>query len=203
MRLYSSPTSPYVRKVHVLLKETGQWDDVEMIAAGGTPLDPGPNPLHLNPIGKVPTLERNSGPALYDSRVICRFLDDRAEAGLYGSGARQWDLLTLEATADGMLDASLLAVYEGRLRPQELRYPDWVEAQYRKVEQGLDAIETRWMGLLTGPLNIGQIAVGCTLGYLDLRFEDRNWRKGRDGLKNWFAEFSERESMSTTIPPKA
>jgi glutathione S-transferase len=200
MRLYSSPTSPYVRKVQVILKETGQWDDVEMVPAGGTPLDPGPNPLQLNPIGKIPTLERDSGPALYDSRVICRFFDDRMQAGLYSTGARQWELLTLEATADGILDAGILMVYESRLRPEDLRYPAWVDAQYAKITQSLDAIERRWMSHLSGPLNIGQIAVGCALGYLDLRFEDRNWRKGRDGLAAWFAEFSDRESMSSTVP---
>ena len=83
MRLYHSPTSPYVRKVMVLLHETGQIADVELIPATGTPVDPGSMPLALNPLGKIPALERGDGPALYDSRVICRFLDDRAARGLY------------------------------------------------------------------------------------------------------------------------
>ena len=200
MRLYSSPTSPYVRKIHVLLRETGQLDDVEMVDAGGTALDPGQNPVQLNPLGKIPTLERSTGATLYDSRVICRFLDDRAQAGLYSTGARQWELLTLEATADGILDAGLLAMYETRLRPEDIRFEPWVEGQWTKVTQSLDAIETRWMSHLSGPLNIGQIAVGCALGYLDFRFDDRNWRKSRDDLAKWYAAFSQRDSMIATIP---
>ena len=200
MKLYSSPTSPYVRKVHVLLRETGQLDDVEMVPAGGTAIDPGANPIQLNPLGKIPTLERPNGTTLYDSRVICRFLDDRAQAGLYSSGARQWELLTLEATADGLLDAALLAAYETRLRPEDIRFEPWVEGQWAKVVQSLDAIETRWMSHLSGPLNIGQVAVGCALGYLDLRFEGRNWRKGHDDLANWSEAFFARDSMLATIP---
>lgn len=200
MRLYSSPTSPYVRKVLVVLHETDQLDDVEQITSSGTPLDSGSNPVQMNPLGKIPTLERSAGPALYDSRVICRFLDDRAEAGLYSSGARHWELLTLEATADGILDAALLGTYERRLRPDDKQFEPWVEGQWAKIAHALDAIETRWMSHLSGPLNIGQIAVGCALGYLDLRFEDRDWRKGRDNLASWFTTFSERDSMKTTIP---
>lgn len=200
MKLYSSPTSPYVRKVLVLLRETDQLDDVEMIPSGGTALDPGQNPVQLNPLGKIPTLERSTGATLYDSRVICRFLDDRAQAGLYSSGARQWELLTLEATADGVLDAALLAMYETRLRPEEIRFEPWVEGQWVKVIQSLDAIETRWMSHLSGPLNIGQIAVGCALGYLDLRFEARNWRKDHDDLAKWYETFSTRDSMVATVP---
>ena len=127
MKLYDSPTSPYVRKVQVLLRETGQLDDVEMVPSGGTPLDSGTIPVTLNPLAKIPTLERANGVTLYDSRVICRFFDDRGQAGLYASGARHWELLTLEATADGLLDAAILMVYETRLRPEEMRFADWVE----------------------------------------------------------------------------
>ena len=200
MKFYSSPTSPYVRKVLLLLKETGQIDDVEIEMAGGTPLDPGTIPITQNPLGKIPALERVGGVTLYDSRVICRFLDDRAGAGLYSEGARTWELLTLEATADGILDAAILMVYESRVRPENKQFSDWIEGQYAKIDRALDAIETRWMSHLSGPLNIGQIAVGCALGYLDLRMEDRNWRKGRDGLSAWFETFSERESMKDTVP---
>lgn len=200
MKLYDSPTSPYVRKVNVILRETGQLDDVEMIPSGGTPLDPGTNPVALNPIGKIPTLERANGVTLYDSRVICRFFDDRAQAGLYSTGARHFELLTLEATADGMLDAALLMVYESRVRPEDKRFDEWVEAQWNKIARTLDSLETRWISHLSGPLNIGQIAVGCALGYLDLRCPDRNWRKGHDSLASYYEEFAKRDSMLATIP---
>lgn len=200
MRLYFSPTSPYVRKVIVLLHETGQFGEVELVTGSGTPLDPGSAPVEANPLGKVPALERPDGPALYDSRVICRYLDDRAGAGLYPVGARLWDTLTVEATGDGILDAALLMVYEGRLRPEEMRFAPWVEGQWAKVERALDVLETRWIPHLEGPLDAGQIAVGCALGYLDLRHDARRWRNGRARLAAWYAGFAARPSMRATVP---
>lgn len=200
MRLYFSPTSPYVRKVMVLLHETGQLADVELVTGSGSPVDPGTAPLEANPLGKVPALERPDGPALYDSRVICQYLDDRAKAGLYPQGARRWDTLTVEATGDGILDAALLMVYEGRLRPEELRFAPWVEGQWAKVDRALDVLETRWMAHLEGPLDAGQIAVGCALGYLDLRHGARGWRNGRPRLAAWHGGFAARPSMTATNP---
>ena len=200
MRLYFSPTSPYVRKVMVLLHETGQIGDVELVAGSGNPVDPAGAPLDANPLGKVPALERPDGPALYDSRVICRYLDDRAASGLYPEGARLWDTLTVEATGDGILDAALLMVYEGRIRPEELRFGPWVEGQWAKVDRALDALETRWVAHLQGPLDAGQIAVGCALGYLDFRHHVRDWRNGRPRLAGWFAGFDARASMRATVP---
>ena len=203
MRLYHSQTSPYVRKVMVLLHETGQLGDVALIHATGTPVDTGSMPLALNPLGKIPALERADGPALYDSRVICRFLDDRARGALYPKGERLWDTLTLEATADGILDAAILMVYEWRVRPEDKRMPDWVEGQWAKVARALDALDQRWLSHLNGPLDMGQVAVGCALGYLDFRHGDRNWRDGRPGLAAWAAIFAARPSMMTTQPPAA
>ena len=201
MRLHHSPTSPYVRKVMVVLLETGQAGDVAIVPAAGTPVDATQMPLAQNPLGKIPALERDDGPALYDSRVICRFLDARAGAGLYPAGSRQWDSLTLEATADGILDAAILMVYEWRVRPEALRMPEWVEGQWAKISRALDAMETRWISHLHGPLDIGQIAVGCALGYLDFRHADRDWRQGRPALAAWDAAFAARPSMQSTRPP--
>ena len=204
MRLFFSPTSPYVRKVMVVLHETGQLAEVELVSGSGSPVDPGTAPLEANPLGKVPALERTDGPALYDSRVICRYLDacakDGAGGGLYPEGARLWDTLTVEATGDGILDAALLMVYEGRLRPEALRFAPWVEGQWAKVDRALDALETRWMAHLEGPLDAGQIAVGCALGYLDFRHGARGWRAGRPALAAWFDSFAARPSMMATLP---
>jgi glutathione S-transferase len=200
MHLYFSPTSPYVRTVMVLLHETGQIGEVELVMGSGNPVDPAGAPLDANPLGKVPALERPDGPALYDSRVICRYLDARAGAGLYPEGARLWDTLTVEATGDGILDAALLMVYEGRIRPEELRFAPWVEGQWAKVDRALDALETRWIAHLEGPLDAGQIAVGCALGYLDFRHDARDWRNGRPRLAGWFAGFDVRASMRATVP---
>lgn len=200
LTLYHSPASPYVRKVLVLAHEAGIADQIEIVPASGSPLDPGTAPVAANPLGKIPTLARPDGSALYDSRVICDYLNARAQAGFYPQGARRWDALTLEATADGMLDAALQMVYEHRLRPEEMRLAAMVEGQWSKIARSLDAIETRWMAYLAGPLCIGQIALGCALGYLDLRHDARAWRSSRPDLSAWFAQISERESMRMTAP---
>lgn len=200
MRLYHSPTTPYGRKVMVLLHETGLVGDVEVVQAGGTPLDPGTQPLDANPLGKIPVLEPGDGTAIYDSRVICRYLDTRAGAGLYPPAPRLWQCLTLEATADGILEAALLMVYESRLRPEPIRFEPWVEGQWTKVTRALDTLEDRWMGHLHGPLDMGQIALACALGYLDFRHGPRDWRTGRAELATWYDAFSRRKSMTATEP---
>lgn len=203
MKLAYSPTSPYVRKVMVLLHETDQLDDVVLDERATTPLAPDDVLLPSNPLGKVPALERADGPALYDSRVICAYLNHRAEGSMYGKGARHWDILTLEATADGILDAALLMTYETRLRPEEKRMEAWVDGQWDKIARACAALNTRWMSHLSGPLDMGQIAVGCALGYVDFRHDARGWRKGNDALAEWFAAFDSRPSMQQTRPPEA
>ena len=200
MILYSSPTSPYVRKVLVLLHETGQLDAVEQIPSSTKPTDPTAGLAAKNPLMKIPALERPDGPTLYDSRVICQYLDARAGGRLIPEGARRWDTLTLEATADGMLDAALLMTYEARLRPAAAQWAEWSEAQWAKINAACDALNTRWMSHLQGPLDLGQIAVGCALAYVDFRHDERNWRAGRDGLAAWFERFSERPAMQATQP---
>lgn len=201
MKLYHSPTSPYVRKVMVLLHETGQLDDVELLTVATTPVSPAEPLVGKAPLTKVPALERPDGPTLFDSRVICAFLDSRAGAGLYPEGSRRWDVLTLEALADGILDAALLMTYESRLRPEEKRWDDWVDAQWDKIERACEALDQRWLAHLSGTLDMGQIAVGCALGYLDLRHDARGWRRQNDALATWYATFSERPSMVATRPP--
>ena len=201
MQLYHSPTSPYVRKVMILLMETGQDADVTLVSASGTPVDPGSMPLAQNPLGKIPALERPDGPALYDSRVICRYLDDRAGGKLYPKGSRLWDTLVLEATSDGILDAAILMVYETRVRPVDMQFSDWVEGHWAKIDRALDTLNARWISHLQGQLDMGQIAVACALAYLDFRHGDRNWRKDRDALSAWYEAFAERDSMKSTVPP--
>ncbi len=202
LTLYQSPASPYVRKVVVLLHETNQLDDVTLKQATGTPLEPGSLPVGVNPLGKIPTLERAEGCSLYDSRVICRFLAERATKGprLYPEGQRLWEVLTLEATAEGILDTAVPMRYEVALRPEDKQSSEWLEAQWAKIARSLDALESRWMGHLAGPLCMGQIATGCALGYLDFRHDARNWRQGRPALAAWYARFAERPSMQATTP---
>ncbi|MGV6849374.1 MAG: glutathione S-transferase [Marinibacterium sp.] len=202
MQLFYSPTSPFVRKVMVVLHETGQLDDVELLDTTVTPPAPDAALMAKNPLSKVPALERGDGPALYDSRVICAYLDDKAHGGLYPRGPARWDMLTLEATADGIMDAAVLMTYEGRIRPEERQWDGWIEAQWGKAERAVAAVNDRWMPHLTGPVNIGQIAVACALSYLDFRHGARNWRAGHASLADWYAGFAARNSMVATAPPE-
>lgn len=199
MQLFHSPASPFARKVMVVLHETGQIDGVQIVSATGSPLDSTRMPTAQNPLGKIPTLVRDDGPAIYDSRVICRYLDDRAGAGLYPD-SRLWGTLTLEATGDGIMDAAVLMVYEGRCRPTELQSAEWVEGQWGKVARALDALDARWVSHLSGSLDVGHVSVGCALGYLDFRLDARNWRAGRDDLAAWYQAFADRPSMQATKP---
>lgn len=199
MKLYTNPASPFCRKIEVLLQEAGRRDAAEKIAAAGHPTDPGTMPVTVNPIGKIPTLVTDAGQALFDSRVIARFLDAEFGTGLYPEDGL-FDVLTLEATGDGICDAAVLMVYEGRTRAKDKYDPKFVESQWAKIARALDHLEASGMDLLNGPLTIGHIAVGCALGYLDFRHGDRNWREGRPELTAWFAEFAERQSMQATRP---
>ena len=200
MQLIDSAPSPFCRKVRVLLHETGLIADVEIVPVTNSPLVPDETNKAQNPLGKIPTLIRADGPAIYDSRVICRYLDALAGAGLYPE-SRIWETLTLEATADGILDAAVIMVYEGRFRDEPLRSHAWLEAQWGKVGRALDAIEARWMSHLHGKLDMGQIAVACALGYLDLRHGDRDWRASHPSLAAWYQTFAKRPSMEATVPP--
>ncbi len=198
MHILSSPASPFVRKVRVVLLETKQTD-IEVRAVTSNPMGGEAVLNAANPSGKIPVLVRDDGPAIYDSRVICRFLDHRAGAKLYPE-ARLWDVLALEANADAIMEAALAIIYEKRLRPEDLWWPDWFEAQWAKIARSLDALEHRSMPLLEGPLNMAQISVGCALGYLDFRLGDRAWREGRPTLAAWEARFAARDAMQATKP---
>ena len=199
LQLYHTPASPFARKAVVTLIETGQADEVDLIDTQATPTAPDPRRVAVNPLGKIPALVRPDGPAVFDSRVICRYLDARAGAGLYPE-AGLWDVLTLEALADGIMDAAVLMVYEHRCRPPEGVSEPWVEAQWGKATRAIDALEDRWMPHLAGRLTMAQIAVACALGYLDLRHSGRDWRRGRPALAAWESRFAERPAMAATRP---
>lgn len=200
MKLYFNPASPFVRKVHIALLETGLVEHVELVSVLGHPTDVGSLPITQNPLGKIPALERADGPAIYDSRVICQYISDMADGALYPEKPRLWETMTLEATGDGLMDAAILMVYETRSRAEDKRDPAWVEAQWSKIERTLDALEARWMSHLAGPLDMGQISVACALGYLDFRHPDRDWRGPRAALSNWYAKIAETPSMAQTKP---
>ena len=200
MQLYYSATSPFARKVRVLIDEAGLEDRITMTQVAGHPIDPGTLPVDINPLGKIPTLVLDDGRVIYDSRVICRYLDGISGAGLYPADEKLWNTLVIEATADGMLEAAVLMVYEKRLRTEAQQSPTWIEAQWAKVARAVDHVEKTWMGHLRGPLDMGQIALGSALGYLDFRLADRDWRAGHPDLAEWEAAFVKRPAMRETVP---
>lgn len=199
MKLISSPLSPFGRKVRVLLIDSGLADQVEVLNVTTTPLDTDLQAAAANPLGKIPALIREDGPALYDSRVITRYLDAQSGGRFYPE-SRLWEVLTLEATADGIMEAALSMIYEERFRPEGLRHAPWVEGQWAKAARALNAVNARWMSHLAGPLDMSQIAIGCALGYLDFRHDARGWRADNPALADWYATFSKRESMVRTAP---
>lgn len=200
MKLYHAPASPFVRKVMILLHEAQAADHVSLVPVSGNPLDPGTLPIDRNPLGKIPALERDDGPTLYDSRVITRYLDDLLQAGLYPPAPRLWDTLVIEATADGIAEAAVLIRYEMHVRPEAARSPAWAEAQWQKIARAIATLEGRWMSHLSGPVDMGQIAVGSALGYLDFRLGERDWRGAHPGLAAWHAAFAARPAMLATAP---
>lgn len=198
MQLLMSSASPFARKVRVLIVEAG-IDDIEEINISTTPLATDPAVMAVNPAGKIPALLRDDGPALYDSRVITRYLDAQTGAGLYPA-ARLWEVLTIEATADAILDAAVLMVYEARCRAPEMQAADWVAGQWGKVSRAVAALNEQWMSHLSGPLDMAQIAVACALSYLDFRHAGRDWRGANPALADWQTAFAARNSMVATAP---
>ncbi|MGF1446089.1 MAG: glutathione S-transferase [Pikeienuella sp.] len=199
MKLYHSDASPYVRKVMVALHLAGARQEVTLVAGSGSVLEPNPETIAVNPLGKIPCLVTEEGLALYDSRVITRYLDARFDLGLYPDGDALWPVLAREALADGIMDAALLVVYEGRLRPETARLTGWVDGQLSKITRALDALEAE-AGDWPAGFDASRIAVGCALGYLDLRHGGLGWRATRPELAAWDAQASEHPAFAATAP---
>jgi glutathione S-transferase len=198
MKLYFSPTSPYVRKCMVTAHELGLVDRITLLPANAHPVNRDATLIEHNPLGKVPTLITDDGLVLYDSRVICEYLDASAGGGLFPrDGAGRWRALTLQSLADGVLDAALLVRYETAARPESLRWEDWRRGQFDKVQTSLQALE-RAPGVLQGRVDIGTLALACALGYLDLRFDDWGWRLRFPQLAAWAAGFVQRPSLQAS-----
>lgn len=201
MKLFYSGTSPYVRKVMVLAIEKGLDGQIEKLPAAASPVKPDMGLAAKNPLGKVPCLVTDDGRALFDSSVICAYIDTLKAPHLIPSDAKgRFDCMTLESLADGFLDAGILLRYEHALRPEALRWDDWVNGQMGKIERAMDALEISYASQLTGPLTVGQIAVACALGWFDFRYGHVHWRQSRPKLAKFVETFGARASMKATIP---
>jgi glutathione S-transferase len=201
MKLSYAPTSPYVRKVMVLAIETGLDKKIEKQTVATTPVAPHPDIRARNPLAKVPAMQAD-GMTLYDSPVICEYLDTRHKRKKVfpAKGKARFNALRQQAMGDGLLDAALLVRYELTLRDEPMRSKAWIDAQMAKIRGALDQME-REAGTLKNALTIGTITFGCALGYLDFRFPDEHWRDGRKKLARWYEKFAQRPSMQATVPP--
>ncbi len=202
MKLYFAPLSPFVRKVRVAAMELGLDGRLELLEVQSTPVAMSPLLVSANPLGKLPALATDDGDLLFDSAVIVEYLDALAGGGrlIPAAGTQRWRVKCTEALADGLADAAVLTRYEQALRPAERRWSEWEAGQMAKVSQALDALEGQsW--LFGDAVDAGKIAIGCALGYLDLRFGDLGWRTRCETLARWYAGFAARPSMAATRPP--
>jgi glutathione S-transferase len=201
MKLHFNTTSPFVRKVRVLAREANLMGRIEEVPTTVSPLKLSPDYAQLNPLGKVPTLVLDDGSALFDSPVICEYLD-----GLHGGrklippgGPARWTALRLQALGDGIVDVGSLCRVEVAIRPESLRWPEWIAGHAEKWHAAVDRAEAE-VAAIAGEPTIGTIAVACALGWLDFRFAQDDWRPGHPQLARWYAEFSARPSMQDTMP---
>ncbi len=201
MKLYHSAASPFVRKALVAAHETGLAERIEIATIALTPTASNPELDRENPIGKIPALVLADGTTLFDSRVICEYLDTRhGGPRLFpASGPTRWTALRRQALADGLLDAAILCRYETFLRPEERRWEDWVDGQRAKFRRTLDALEGE-ADSFGDTVDIGTIAAACAADYLDFRSLDDGWREHRPRLAAWLEGFAARPSMQATRP---
>lgn len=198
MKLLFSPFSPYVRKCLITANELGLDGRISLLPSAANPVNRDQTIIPHNPLGKVPTFFTDDGEAIYDSRVICEYLNEQAKGSIFpAAGTARWRALTLQSLGDGILDAAILARYEVFLRPEPLRWEDWSRGQRDKIRTSLSHLNAH-PSLLSAEVTIGNIAVGCALWYLDLRFADFGWRETYPEVAKWYAAYSQRASMKMT-----
>lgn len=207
-KLSGSLASPYVRKVRVLIEEKGLQSQVKLMTLALSPIAPDKALSAKNPLGKIPLLECPDGSLLYDSRVICEYLDGLSESPrlIPASGPERWSVLRLQALADGILDAGVLIRYETFLRPEAFRWAEWLIGQGQKVQAALDQLEQEVNSFSTAP-DLGNIAVACAFGWLHFRKPlaalpglQEPLAEAWPQLQAWYENFSQRPSLQATLP---
>jgi glutathione S-transferase len=207
-QLSGSLASPYVRKVRVLIHEKGLQDQIELKTVALSPIAPDKGLSAKNPLGKIPLLECPDGTLIYDSRVICEFLDGFNDCPrlIPKAGPERWHVLRLQALADGILDAGIVIRYETFLRPEALRWSEWVSGQGQKIKAALDQLEQSAENLSQTP-DLGTIAVACAFGWLHFRKplaalpeQNPSLEEAWPQLQAWYEGFSLRPAMQATLP---
>lgn len=200
MKLYTNPATPFGRKCQVIAHELGL--KLEVIKT--LPMQE-PEFRRINPLGKIPALVLEDGSVIFDSPVICEYLNHRGGGKFYPGmnifrqNSGRWKAGILQALGDGIAEAAVTCVYEGR-RPEELQNKDLIAKQMGIVARGLDALER---ARFAEEPTIGEIAVACAVGYLDFRMPDLGWRETHPKLRDWYEAFAKYPSMQATMPANA
>lgn len=204
MKLYWSPRSPYVRKVMVFAHETGLAGRIEKIQTLVSMTAPNRDLMKVNPLAKIPTLITDDGQVLFDSSVICEYLDTLhgGEKLFPTEPARRWPALRWHAFGNNMLDNLILWFNELR-RPEAQRSPETLAAFDAKIRNALSVLDGEAATLQEWAPGIGHVAIGVALGYIDFRFAGLGWRKGHDRIAAWHRGYAARPSMQATIPVDA
>ena len=198
LRLHWSPKSPYVRKVLICAHELGLADRLELVRSVAAMSKPNARLMQDNPLSKIPTLVLEDGFALFDSAVICEYLDELGAGTLFPrAGSDKWQALRWHAFGDGLLDALILWRNE---RERATPLPALLEAFELKTRAALKQLDDEAQALNETAFSIGHIALGCALGYLDYRFDAFGWRAQAPRLAEWYAEIRTRPSFQTTEP---
>lgn len=204
MKLAFSPASPFARKVRIVAIELGLMDKIECVPTKAVPVTENEDYAHkVSPLRKIPALILDNGQIIVDSYVIVEYLDELGGGKLIPtSGPAKWQAKTDHSIIQGMQDALLTCRYEKMLRPEQYRWPEWVDDQFKRAWDGLARFEAQ-PDVLTRPLDVVQIGIVCILGYLDFRFPDCGWRKAFPKLDAFHEKMMQRESVKTTVPPPA
>ena len=202
MKFFTSPSSPFGRKVKIAAHVLGLCD--ELVEFPINTLDPGSGICDVNPLGKIPALEDN-GATLYDSRVIMEYLDCKAGGGkiIPAAGSARFDVLRRAALTDGILDAAVLVVYEKRMRPEDKYVDTYVARQREKIIRGLKGVSATTERYRSGAMpDVGEIGLACVLDYLDFR-QQVNWRDHSPSLAGWLDDFAAVvPGYQGSLPPK-
>ncbi len=201
MTLHWSPRSPYVRKVMIAAHEMGLVDRIRTVRTVVAATEPHAGLMRINPQSRLPTLEAEDGTVVYDSPVVCEYLDQLHDGEKLIPPAFPERLITLrrQALGDGMLDTLLMWLGE-RFRPEEKRSEPHIEAWRVKTRASVAALEREAPALAASRFDLGHIAIGVALGYLDFRFSEMRWRDGHPRLADWQASFDTRPSVIASRP---
>jgi len=204
MKLYWSPRSPFVRKVMVFAHETGLAGRIETVRTNAAMTQPNRDLMRVNPLGKIPTLITDDGKALFDSTVICEYLDSLhgGEKLFPQAPEKRWQALRWHALGDNMLDNLVLWRNE-LIRPKPQQSPETLAAFELKIRTSLEFLNNEAAALDAASLGIGHVVIGVVLGYIDFRFPGLGWRNGHPNLSAWYESFAQRPSIKNTLPVDA